>query len=149
MFAWKRLPVTLFILVAGLSVPYFFPNPKSLVHLLNVFFLSLMSLESFMIQKSYPKNTKKHCYRPIDDKPTLARSQARSLRGWGVFPAISYLILMVPLLVIYLGDLEGSTLGFLFSPPYIYSICLLSGLTILFQFANFEVSRDRNKPVIR
>ncbi|AFL82755.1 hypothetical protein Belba_0084 [Belliella baltica DSM 15883] len=150
MFSLKRIPFTFLILIAGISIPQLFPQPGKLVHLLNAFFLSLMSFESFMIQFSYPKRPIKHQYRKhIDDKPTFARIQSRSLKGWGIFPALTYILLLFPLLVFYLGDFTGSEIGFLFTPPYIYGICILTALMILFQIASFEVSRDRIKPIIR
>jgi hypothetical protein len=149
MCGWKRLPLTLIIFSLGLSIPYLFPEPKKLVHLLNAFILILFSIEGLMIEYAYPKKSIKHHYRPIDDKPTLARMQSKSLRGWGILPPISYLLLIVPLFVIYLGDLEEGFATYLFTPPYIYSICFLTGVMVLFQIANFEVSRDRLKPKIR
>lgn len=150
MFSLKRIPFTILILIIGASIPKVFPEPKILVHLLNVFILSLMSIEMFMIQHFYPKRTIKHYYRKhVDEKPTLARMQSRSLKGWGIFPFISYFSLLIPLLIIYLGDLTNSEIGFLFTPPYIYGICILTALMILFQIASFDVSRDRIKPIIR
>lgn len=146
MFGWKRLSITLFIVGIGLSLPYFFSNAKSLVHILNAFVLGLMAIETYMLQYSYPKRKTKHHYRLVDDKPTLARIQSRSLKGLGFLPVTIYILLFFPLLFIYLGDIEGTGNSFLFNPPYIYSICLLTGLLVLFQLANFEVSRDRFKP---
>jgi len=150
MFSLKRIPFTILILIIGASIPKVFPEPKILVHLLNAFFLGLMSIEMFMIQHFYPKRTIKHYYRKhVDDKPTLARMQSRSLKGWGIFPALTYILLLFPLLVLYLGDFTNSEIGFLFTPPYIYGICILTALMILFQIASFEVSRDRIKPIIQ
>ncbi|MCH6199360.1 hypothetical protein MMU07_07215 [Aquiflexum sp. LQ15W] len=149
MFEWRRLPLTLIIFSLGLSIPYLFPDPKKLVHLVNAFILIMMSIESLMIEYAYPKKSIKHHYRIVDDKPRLARLQSRPLRGWGIFPAVTAIFLMVPLFVIYLGNLEEGFAAYLFTPPYIYSICFLTGVMVLFQIANFKVSQDRMKPFIR
>ena len=150
MFSLKRIPFTILILIIGASIPKVFPEPKILVHLLNAFFLGLMSIEMFMIQHFYPKRTIKHYYRKhVDDKPTIARMQSRSIKGWGIFTFMSYFSLFIPLLIIHLGDFTNSKVGFIFSPPYIYGICILTALMILFQIASFEVSRDRIKPILR
>lgn len=149
MFVWRRLPITLFIVGIGLSLPYFFSNAGALVHILNAFVLGLMAIETYMLQYSYPKRKTKHHYRLVDDKPTLARLQSRSLKGLGFLPVTIYLLLFFPLLFIYLGDIEGTRNSFLFNPPYIYSICLLTGLLVLIQIASFEVSKDRIKPRLR
>jgi hypothetical protein len=150
MFSLKRIPFTFLILIAGLSIPQLFPQPGKLVHLLNAFILSLNSIESLMIMFFYPKRPIKHQYREyIDDKPTFARHQSRSLKGWGIFPPLTHILLFFPLFILYLGNFTGSEIGFLFTPPYIYGICVLTALTTLFQIASFEVSRDRIKPIIR
>jgi len=148
MFEWRRLPLTLIIFSLGLSIPYLFPDPKILVHLTNAFILIMMSIESLMIEYAYPKKSIKHHYREVDNKPRLARLQSRSLRGWGIFPAVTAIFLMIPLFVIYLGNLEEGFAAYLFNPPYIYIICFLTGMMVLFQVANFEVSRERMKPFI-
>lgn len=146
MFGWGRLPVTVFIVFIGLSLPYFFSNARGLVHILNSFVLAMFAIETLMHQISYSKRKIKHHYRPVDDKQTLARIQSRSLKGLGFLPAAIYLLLLFPLLFIYLGDIEGTGNSFLLNPPYIYTICLLTGLLVLFQLASFEVSKDRVNP---
>ncbi|WP_304517829.1 hypothetical protein [Cecembia rubra] len=149
MFGWKRLPITLFIIGIGLSLPYFFTNAGALVHILNAFVLGLNAIETYMLQYSYPKRKTKHHYRLVDDKPILARIQSRSLKGLGFLPVTIYLLLSIPLLFIYLGNAEEPRDSFLFNPPYIYSICLLTGLLVLFHIASFAVSLDHIKPKLR
>jgi hypothetical protein len=143
MFGWKRIPITFLILITGLSIPQLLPHPGKLFHLLNAFSLSLNAIESLMITFSYPKRPNKHQYRKnIDDKPTFARHQSRSIKGWGIFPGLTF-ILLVFSLNIFVGPV------ILLTPPYIYGICVLTALMTLFQIASFEVSRDRIKPIIR
>lgn len=150
MFSLKRIPFSFLILTAGLSISQLFPQPGILVHLLNAFILSLITIESFMIQFYYPKRPIKHQYREyIDDKPTFARYLSRSIKGWGIFPPLTHILLFFPLFILYLGNFTGSEIGFLFTPPYIYGICFLTALMTLFLIASFEVSRDRIKPKIR
>jgi hypothetical protein len=150
MFGWKRIPITFLILIAGLSIPQLFPQPGKLVHLLNAFSLSLNAIESLMITFYYPKRPIKHQYRKhIDDKPTFARHQSRSLKGWGIFPGLILILLIFSFLLVEVTGSTNSEIEILFTPPYIYGICVLTALMTLFQIASFEVSRDRIKPIIR
>ena len=143
MFGWKRIPITFLILIAGLSIPTFYSEPWRLSSMMNSIFLFLLLIESLMITFYYPKRPIKHQYRKhIDDKPTFARHQSRSLKGWGIFPGLTFI-----LLVFSLNIFDGPVI--LLTPPYIYGICVLTALMTLFQIASFEVSRDRIKPIIR
>jgi hypothetical protein len=143
MFGWKRIPITFLILIAGLSIPTFYSEPWRLSSMMISIFQFFLLIESLMITFYYPKRPIKHQYRKhIDDKPTFARHQSRSLKGWGIFPGLTS-ILLVFSLNIFVGPVILLTL------PYIYGICFLTALTTLFQIASFEVSRDRIKPIIR
>jgi hypothetical protein len=143
MFSLKRIPISFLILIAGLSIPTFYSEPWRLSSMMNSIFLFFLLIESLMITFSYPKRPIKHQYRKnIDDKPTFARHQSRSIKGWGIFPGLTFILLVFPL-NIFVGPV------ILLTPPYIYGICFLTALTTLFQIASFEVSRDRIKPKIR
>lgn len=149
-FSLKRIPFSFLILTAGLSIPQLFPQPGILVHLLNAFILSLALIESFMIQFYYPKRPIKHQYREyIDDKPTFARYLSRSIKGWGIFPGLIFILLIFSFFLVKATGSTNSEIKNLFTPPYIYGICFLTALMTLFLIASFEVSRDRIKPKIR
>ncbi|MCH6199357.1 hypothetical protein MMU07_07200 [Aquiflexum sp. LQ15W] len=149
MFSWNRLPSTFMILALSFTIPYLLPNPRVLVHLITAFVIIIQTMESSILKFSYSKSKINYQFKTIDDEPTLARIRSRSLRGWGIFPLITYILLIIPLFVIYPRDLNDNFVMFLFSPPYLFSICTLTALMILFHIASFEVSRDRMKPYVR
>jgi hypothetical protein len=150
MFGWKRIPITFLILIAGLSIPTFYSEPWRLFSMMNSIFLFFILIESLMITFSYPKRPIKHQYRKhIDDKPSFARHQSRSLKGWGIFPGLTFILLIFSFFLVEVTGSTNSEIEILFTPPYIYGICLLTALMTLFQIASFEVSRDRIKPIIR
>jgi hypothetical protein len=148
-FSWRRLPLTVLILSLGACLPMILKNESGIIHLVNAVNLLFLSIESFLIQRGYPRKNVKHHYRLIDKKPVLARIQSKSLKGWGSLNLI-VIILILPLLVFHLNNFFSTDDGYRYVFPYplLHIICFMTSFLVFIHFINLEISKNRFNPKI-
>ncbi|TVP47782.1 MAG: hypothetical protein EA341_12025 [Mongoliibacter sp.] len=150
LFTTKNLWITLLILAIAISIPSWIKNGGTLMHLLNIIVLSAMSIENWIISRSYPNKKHKHHYRSIDDKPIFAHTKADTPNGYALLHAITLILIMVPLLFIhgfYTDEMMKHPI--VFEPPYLYATVIGVWFLLLLTIVRFRVKTTLSKPRFR
>jgi hypothetical protein len=149
LFQKEKVWVAILLLAFVISLPSWVRNANMLFHLVNFTLLTGLTLENWIITKSYPNKKIKHHYRLVDDKPSFAMLRAAAPKGFAVLHVLVMLLIFLPIGALYIFEVvEDSTSNFFFQPPYLYATTVCLWLFFLMTISRFHARKTMAKPRI-
>lgn len=149
LFQKEKVWIPILLLAFVISLPSWIRDINMLFHLVNFILLTGLTLENWIITKSYPNKKIKHHYRLVDDKPSFAMLRAAAPKDFAVLHVLVMLLIFLPIGAQYLFEVvEDGNSNFFFQPPYLYGVTVCLWLFFLMTIARYHARKAMAKPRI-